>query len=329
MKLLLKILLGLVVFVVVVVTAGILYISYSYPKVAAAPKIKVDINPETVARGEYLAKHVAVCIDCHSTRDWSYYAGPLKEGTEGMGGDLFDESAGLPGSLYAKNITPAALSTWTDGEIYRTITTGVNKYGEPLFPFMPYQSYASMDPEDVKAIIAYIRTLKPIVNDVPKRSLNFPMNLIVRTIPHDATPSKRPSESDTLAYGKYMLKIGGCGDCHTPADKGTPLPGMFLAGGFEFPLPNIGLIRSANITPDNETGIGKWTEDDFVKFFKNYDNPDLKHLRVDPGQPNTVMPKFMYAGMKVEDLRAIYKYLRSVQPVHHVVEKFTPFKKTS
>ncbi|MFA6571842.1 MAG: cytochrome C [Bacteroidota bacterium] len=323
MKKLYKIALILIIIIVVIITSGLLFVNLAYPSVAPPRQLTVKATPEMIARGDYLVHHVAVCMDCHSTRNWKYYSGPITEGTLGKGGDLFDQSAGVPGKVYAKNITPANLSSWTDGELYRTITTGVDKKGEPIFPIMPYSSYAKMDPEDVMAIIAFLRTLKPIPNNVPAHNLDFPMNLIVRSIPQEATPTKRPPESDTIAYGKYITTIAACADCHTPQDKGTPLPGMNLAGGFEFKLP-MGIVRTANITPDNETGIGLWTEDMFIQRFKMYDNPDARKISVKPGDFNTIMPFTMYAGMKTEDLRAMYKYLRTVKPVRHSVVKFTP-----
>jgi len=138
---------------------------------------------QQVARGKYLAYHVSACIDCHSTRNWSKFSGPIKAGTIGKGGETFDQRMGLPGKFISRNITPYNLHDWTDGDIYRAITTGVTKDGHPLFSVMPYQSYGKMDPRDFKAIIAYIRTLKPITYDPPASEANFPMNLILQTIP--------------------------------------------------------------------------------------------------------------------------------------------------
>jgi len=188
---------------------------------------------------------------------------------------------------------------------------------------MPYENFGTMDPEDLNAIIAYIRTLKPIPNNVPVHSLDFPMNLIVRTIPQNGTPTKRPPETDTIAYGRYMVNAASCAACHTPMEKGNPVPGMDFAGGFEFKTP-VGTFRPANITPDNETGIGLWTEDAFIQRFKTYEKPESMKIKTKLGDFNTFMPVTQYAGMTVADLKAIYKYLRTVKPVHNKVNKFTP-----
>ena len=81
------------------------------------------------------------------------------------------------------NLTPYHLGNWTDGEIFRAITTGVSRDGHALFPVMPYTSYAKMDPADIKDIIAYLRTLKPIHNAIPAAESDFPMNFIINTMP--------------------------------------------------------------------------------------------------------------------------------------------------
>ena len=98
--------------------------------------IKVDATKERIERGKYLANHVLVCVDCHSKRDWSKYSGPVVPGTEGMGGETFDQKLGLPGSYTATNITPYSLGMWSDGEIYRSVTSGVGKDEHTIFPII-------------------------------------------------------------------------------------------------------------------------------------------------------------------------------------------------
>ncbi len=74
-------------------------------------------------------------MDCHSTRDWSRFAGPMLPDSVGGGGEVFDQSMGFPGKFIAKNITPYALGNWTDGEVYHAITTGVNKAGKSIISY--------------------------------------------------------------------------------------------------------------------------------------------------------------------------------------------------
>jgi hypothetical protein len=81
-------------------------------------------------------------------------------------------------------------------------------------------------------------------------------------------------------------------------------------------------VRSANITPDNETGIGSWTEEAFVKRFKVYADSSYKPHKVGSKEMNSAMPWTMYAGMKEGDLKAIFAYLKTVKPIRQKVVKF-------
>jgi mono/diheme cytochrome c family protein len=287
-------------------------------KVGPTPNVTIAGSSEQILRGEYLAKHVMFCNSCHSKADWTYFSGPVIPGTEGMGGEAYIEPFG---TIYASNITPAALGDWTDGEIVQALTEGISRNGDPLFPIMPSSRYQKMDPEDLYAVVAYIRTLEPIQNDIPKKSLKFPFKLIERTFPAPAQLQARPDKSDQVAYGKYLATIGDCISCHTPMTKtGKPQENMLLAGGNGFPQygGENHKVYSSNITGDEATGIGNWDEAFFIERFKGYEYlPGL-------GEPaksgsNTVMPWSAYAGMAEEDLAAIYAYLMSVESVNNEV----------
>ncbi|HEY4798229.1 MAG TPA: c-type cytochrome [Bacteroidia bacterium] len=321
MKKLKTILLWFLLLIVLFVGGAMSYIKLALPNVGAASDMKIERTPERIARGEYLANHVTVCIDCHSKRDWSKFSGPPIEGTFGMGGELFDQKFGFPGAYYAANITPEGISRYTDGELFRVITTGVSKEGKAMFPIMPCRNYGAMDEEDIKSIIAYIRTLKPIKNEVPQSVSDFPMNFIINTIPQKANPSKMPAKTDQLSYGKYLISATGCVDCHTQADKGKLIAGMEYGGGREFPFPDGSAIRSSNITPDS-TGIGSWSAERFVNAFEQRSDSLTLNTKLEPGKVNTVMPWTMYGKMTEEDLKAIFAYLKTVKPINNRVSKF-------
>ncbi|MBS1730743.1 MAG: cytochrome C [Bacteroidetes bacterium] len=316
-----KILISILAIVVIAIICGLIYVKYFLPNVGAPEDITLNTSMEHIQHGAYLANHVTVCMDCHSTRDWTKFSGPLIPGTLGKGGAYFGHEASFPGNFYSKNITPAGIKDWTNGEIFRTITTGVNKKGEALFPVMPYANYGKMDREDVMDIIAYIRSLAPIENAVPVRSIDFPMNFIVNTIPKKATFTKRPPASDSISYGAYLTNAASCIDCHTPFEKGKLVMELSFSGGREFKMPN-GLLKSANITPDQNTGIGNWSENDFVSRFKSYSNP-ANVREMTPKEINTVMPWTMYSGMDSSDLRSIYQYLKTLKPISHKIDHFT------
>lgn len=311
----------LFLFFLIVVLIGIVsYIKFALPNVGAAPELKVDLTPENIKKGKYIANHVAVCMDCHSTRDWTLYSGPITPGTEGKGGEYFGPEMGFPGKFYSKNLTPTNLQDWTDGEIYRAITTGVERNGRALFPVMPYHNYGKLDKEDVYSVIAYLRSLNPIENEIPKREIDFPMSFILNTIPEKGTLVHRPEKTESIKYGAYLVNMAACIVCHTPEEKGKLKLDSAFAGGRTFQLPS-GTLRTANITQDQESGIGTWTEEAFLSKFKSLSDP-AKMPKVSENEMNTIMPWTMYGGMDTADLKAIYTYLKTIKPIKNQVVQF-------
>ena len=287
---------------------------------------KEDSMQKVIARGEYLAVHVAACIHCHSMRDFNKYAGPDVPGTEGGGGGKFDHSIldAIPGTMYSKNITPdsaTGVGTWTDDELVRAITQGISKKGDTLFPLMPYAHFNRMTKDDLMSIIAYLRTLKPIKNTIPDRQLMIPISMAypAPALQKSINGNVCPPESDQVKYGAYLVNMAGCSDCHTPYVKGQPDFSREFAGGNTFVLGNF-KVASANITPDSTTGIGKWDLEGFMNKFTVC--REEKGYNYDPGKMNTVMPVVDYSGMKDPDLKAIYAYLRTVKPVTNTVVKY-------
>ncbi len=308
--------------IVIVIIVFVLYVKFALPKVGPAPDIKVEITPERLERGEYLATTVLSCVDCHSHRDMTKFAGPVLEPHFIGGGDDFTEKYGAPGNFYAPNLTPYHLKDWTDGEIYRAITMGVSKDGRALFPAMPYVAYRNASKEDIYSVIAYLRTLPSVENTVPESEAKFPFSLIMNFIPSKPDHKEIPAKSNKTEYGKYLITIAGCVECHTPMEKGKLLMEQAYSGNQEFILPN-GIVRSANITSNTETGIGAWTEEAFLTRFKVYSDSGYVHQNVEKGF-NTVMPWTLYAKMDTTDLKAIYAYLRTLEPVNKLVVKYSP-----
>jgi len=323
MKKIFKIL-GFLLLVVVLGIAGLLtYVKTALPDVGPAEDITIEYTPERIERGRYLATSVAVCMDCHSKRDWTQFSGPLMEGTLGQGGERFHQGMGLPGVFISKNITPEGIARYTDGELFRVITTGVNKEGKAMFPLMPYPYYGKMDREDIYSIIAFVRTLTPIKNDVEESVPDFPMSFIINTIPQKADPQKRPEKTDVLAYGAYMVNASGCVECHSPVEKGQIIKELAFSGGREFPFPDGSKVRSSNLTSDKETGMGNWTEELFIQKFKIYADSAYVSEPINPGDFNSWMPWTMYARMERDDIAAIYAYLKTVPPIKNQVVKFS------
>lgn len=124
------------------------------------------------------------------------------------------------------------------------------------------------------------------------------------------------SAEELRARGAYLVTtIAGCGNCHTPRSApGQPMANMALAGGFEFDDPDFGHIIAPNITPDPETGIGKWSEAEIVTALREGKRPDGTII----GPP---MPVPVYSHLSDRDAQAIAAYLRSLRPVRHAVAR--------
>ena len=195
--------LGIALLVVVALLAGAAsWLSLKKPAQRPPSTEKVDATPERVARGKYLVEHVSACLDCHSDHLLTYSL-PVKPGTEGIGGYIFDKKIGFPGVVAAQNITQDptdGLGKWTDGEIIRAMREGIDRNGDALFPMMPYQHLSVMSDDDAKAVVAYLRTLKPLPNRVPAKKLHFPLNFIVKFIPNPlGGPVPALDRKDTVA----------------------------------------------------------------------------------------------------------------------------------
>lgn len=307
--------------VLTLAAGGIGYVSLRQPNRMPAEAIQVSMTKDTITRGRYLFTVVADCDGCHSLRDAGKFSAPAVASGRGRGWTMPKE-LGLPGDVVAPNITPdveTGIGAWTDGEKIRAIREGVGRDGRALFPMMPYQNFAKMSDADVQALVAYMNTLPAIRNPLPKTRLDFPVNYLIAGVPAPARNVPAVNQEDKLGWGRYLVTIAGCGHCHTPMQKGEPLPGMEFAGGEPFRLGTMKAV-SANITPDTDTGIGKMSEAEFVERFQQYRKyavtgvPDVKP------ESFTLMPWMAFSRMSREELSAIYTYLRTVKPVHHSVE---------
>lgn len=309
-----------VAIVIAILVILVAYLFTAFPKVEKPEDIQVPITDASIARGKYLAYHVMMCADCHSSRDFSKFSAPPHPGTEFVGGDIFDQSMGFPGHFVAANITPFGVGDWSDGELFRLITEGVTRDGSPIFPVMPYHRFGTVAREDVESVIAYIRTLEPVETNHPKSKADFPFSLIMRTMPEKAALVQKTDTADQIAYGEYVFTAAACADCHTDFKNGKYV-GPIGGGGREFLFPDGSKVRAANLTP-HATGIQHYSRENFVNLFKRYADSTYVLADIKPGEFQTLMPWYMYAGMTETDLGAIYDYLQTLEPHDHAVEKF-------
>ncbi|MBZ5537958.1 MAG: cytochrome c [Acidobacteriia bacterium] len=317
-------------FVVLANLAGAMgYYFLRTPDMAPPSSIRVEMTEARVARGKYLFENVCDCDGCHSERDFTRFAGPVVHDGRGKG-FIFPPEFGLPGTVTAPNITPdieTGIGYWTDGEKIRAIREGIDREGRALFPFMPYPYYRQMSDEDVQSLVAFMNTLRPVKSRWPKTILNFPVNFLIKGEPQPAKNVPSTDRGNKLRYGGYLVKMAGCAICHSPMKNGELIESKRFAGGQVLRLPFASVV-SANITPDPDTGIGKWTEQQFLdKFYQYRDYVEKGPPRVGP-ENFTLMPWLGLSQLPPEDLSAIYAFLKSQPAVYNSVEKRPEMTKT-
>jgi mono/diheme cytochrome c family protein len=316
-KISLAVVLCLVVLLAVGITATIGWRPIVGPRVRPLTNRVFERTPQRWARGKYIFENLAACADCHSPHDWTKHDNPIPSGMEGAGED-FLMLQGLPGHIVVPNLTPDAETgsgTWSDDALARAIREGIGHDGRTLFPLMPYENYRQMPDEDLASVIVYLRSLPPVRNALPKTEIIFPVKYLIRSVPEPITdPVPAPDVSDPVKRGTFLVTMASCRDCHTPADKGEPLPNMDLAGGQIFEGP-FGRVASANLTPD-PSGIPYYDETLFLQAIRT------GYVKARP--LNQIMPWRNYSGMTDDDLKAIFAYLKTVKPIHHVVDNTEP-----
>jgi mono/diheme cytochrome c family protein len=286
------------------------------PRARALSERRFEATPTRIARGEYLATAVSGCLYCHSEIDWQSPGFPIKRGTEGKGRSFAEE--GLPW-ITSPNLTPdteTGVGTWSDDTLARGIREGISHDGRALFPLMPYHQYRFMSDEDLASVIAYLRTLTPLRATAPPSAIPFPVNRLINTLPQPIdTPVPEPDRANAVGYGDYLVRIGACRDCHTPADaQGRVVPDMEFAGGFILTGP-YGQVASLNIT-QAPSGIPYYTEDLFLEL--------MRTGRVRSRTIHDAMPWIMYGRQTDEDLKAMFTFVRTIAPVQHRVDNTLP-----
>jgi mono/diheme cytochrome c family protein len=270
-------------------------------------------TPARLARGGYLFNSVSACVDCHTPHDWTNPEAPPAPGVIGAGEVM--PLNDLPGTVVASNLTPdrdTGLGQWSDDEIARAIREGVDRNGRTLFPLMPYEQYHRMSDEDVASLVVFLRALPPTRNPLPETQIIFPVRYLIRGVPQPIT-SPVPSLTDSATpekRGEYLVALGGCRDCHTPAKRGAPIKSVDLGGGFILDGP-WGRVAGANITSD-PSGIGYYDE----QLFRDVMRTGYVRAR----KLNQIMPWAYYRGMTDQDISDIFAYLKSVPAVKHRVD---------
>ncbi|MGH7354412.1 MAG: c-type cytochrome [Candidatus Rokuibacteriota bacterium] len=279
---------------------------------AGAAHAQMGASQAEIARGKYVFGATGGC-GCHT----------VPKQTVNVGGRRYD---GPFGTVYSTNITPdrdTGIGSWTDEQIVTAIRAGRRPNGERLLPVHPFTVFNGMAAEDLKALVTYLRSLPAVKRaNQPKRitvpffeSVFLPAWLAAFAA-HETPPPAAPK--DGLARGEYLVRaVGHCGECHTPrtltmaSDTSRFLAGT-PTGPENSPVPNI--------TPDPDTGIGRWSEEEIAWYLATGNRPDGD---VAGGLMGEVIEGTTagYKDLTKADLAAIAKYLKSIPAVKNRVEK--------
>jgi mono/diheme cytochrome c family protein len=313
-----KYLLIIIGIIVIVGLAGFSFIeirgipSYEVKKVNFALKS----TPESVERGKKIA--LLLCADCHKNNETGKLTGrPMTEAPKEFG------------NIYTQNITQDktyGIGTWTDGELVYLLRTGIKRDGKYAPPYMAKLPH--MSDEDMNAVISFLHSDDPLVTASatpahpcePSFLTKFLCMVAFKPFKMPEHKIDMPDTNSAVLFGKYLVFNLECFTCHS-ADYKTdnweePEQSKGYLGGGNKPLSREGkIILSQNLTPDNETGIGKWTEERFIKAVKYGTMENDRALR---------FPMNPYIYLTDNEAKAIYAYLKTVPALDNKVPR-SPF----
>jgi mono/diheme cytochrome c family protein len=279
----------------------------------AAPPLTTTAAADA-KRGEYLIR-AGGCIACHTEEQALKDKGPILAGGRALKTPF--------GTFRVPNITKDpthGIGKWTDAEFVHAFRAGRGPGGHNYYPAFPFTSFAGADERDLLDIKAYIFTLPAQPKPNQPHTLGFPYNVrfgltFWKWLYFDRAPFKRDAaKSDEWNRGAYLVNhLAHCGECHTPrGGMGGMNRGMYLAGA-----PDIEGGIAPNITPDEETGIGKWSEAAIIEVLKSGLLPDGDTV----GGAMTDVVNHGTSHLNDADLKAVAVYLKSVKPIKNKVEK--------
>jgi mono/diheme cytochrome c family protein len=253
-----------------------------------------------IERGKYLVTTIMTCQNCHTPK--GERGAPIFE-RDLSSGLSWDEP---PFKVTASNITQdkeTGIGSWTDAQIKTALRKGERPNGVHLAAIMPSDFYEIVTESDLNAIVAYLRTVKPVKQTYPDPiyRIALPRNVL----PGAEKPFTDTDMTDKVKKGFYLATIGHCFECHTPmTPKGRDFANSYGKGGFEFPGP-WGKSVSRNITSSKTAGLGDWSDDEIKRAI-------TKGIRRDGTPLKPPMGFAFYANMTEADLDALVAYLRTV-----------------
>lgn len=287
---------------------------YKYEPSAEIRKLKVSMDSARIARGAVIG--TMHCMECHAGADGKLTGKPITD------------VPAVFGDIHSLNITQDpkyGIGSWTDGELYYFIRTGIHKDGSWSPPFMP--KYTSLADEDLYSLIAWLRSddprVAPDIHELGPNRYNLFSKVLANTLfvppPMPSQPIRIPDTTNQVKYGKYVANdlahcfVCHCGDVLKVDDLNPEKSFGFYGGGI--PLRNLAgeTVRSANITMDKETGIGNWTEQQFL---------DAVRFGKKPGGGTLSRPMAPHPMLTEKEVKAIYAYLKTVPVIQNKVERY-------
>lgn len=262
---------------------------------ASLPNVS-PANSELVNRGAYIAR-AADCMACH--------------GEDYTGGTAIETPMG---EIYSTNITPSkryGIGDYTEADLKNALQKG-RAPDHMLYPAMPYPSYSGMKEEDISALFAYLQTV-PAVDEAPEEKTDLPFPFNIRSLMlgwnflNVPSTEKRDGLNETQKRGEYLVNnLEHCGTCHTPRNSTMGFDkSMYLSGA------QLGNWHAPNITPDESSGIGRWSEQDIVTYLRTGELDQRAYAGGPMGEAVAHSTRYL----KNEDLSAIASYLKAVPAV--------------
>jgi len=264
-----------------------------------------------LARGKYVFGATGGC-GCHT----------VPKGPVNAGGRRYD---GPFGTVYSSNITPdkeTGIGTWTDEQIITATRLGRRPNGERLIPVHPYTTFNGMAAEDLKALVAFLRSVPPVKRTNLAKKISVPMfesvflpAWLAAFAPRENPPTAVPASG--VARGEYLVRaVAHCGECHTPRTMTMATDNTrFLAGNPKGPEDS----EIPNITPDKTTGL-QWSEEEIADYIGTGNKPDGD---VAGGLMGEVIDGTLsgYKDLTKADRLAIAKYLKTIPPIKNKIGK--------
>jgi mono/diheme cytochrome c family protein len=275
---------------------------------------RVEATPARLARGRYLVDGPGACGACHTTwTNGNLFDG---EGTEYLAGGNYLEAKATGYAAWVPNITPdprTGIGAWSDDQVMRAIRDGIHADGHLLLPFLPFGSFQHMSDEDVRAVVAYLRSVPPREQTSPRKANKVPamMGLFLKNGAAHHRPTvgvAAPPDGDKVRRGEYLAQVAQCPACHALGEKGEfpPTDPGYMAGS-TFPLQRgIGKVWASNLTP---SALGRFSADDIKKAL-------VSGELLDGGRMASPMAERIphLARMTAEDLDALVAWLQSLKP---------------